>query len=42
MRLSLQEKLDILKHLDGEILDRVHKDNVAEEMEQAVAFREDI
>ena len=42
MRLSLQEKLDVLKHLDGEILDHVHEDNVAEEIEQADAFNEDI
>ena len=42
LRLSLQEKLDILKQLDSEVLDHVSEDHVAEEIEQSDRFKEDI
>ena len=42
LRLSLQEKLDVLKQLDGEVLDLVSEDHVAEEIEQSDRFKEDI
>ena len=42
LRLSLQEKLDVLKQLDGEILDLVDESSVAEEIEQADEFKEDV
>ena len=37
--LSLQEKFDIFKHLDGEILNLVDKGKVAEEIKQADEFK---
>ena len=41
LRLSLQEKLDVFKHLDGEILNLGNKGSVTEEIEQADEFKED-
>ena len=42
LKLSLQEKLDVLKQLDGEILGLVEEGSVAEEIEQADRFKEEI
>lgn len=39
---SLQEKLDVLKTLDSEILNLVDGDSVAEEIKQADTFKEGI
>ena len=41
-QLSLQEKLDTIKLIDGEILDLIEEDNVATEIEQADSFKEGI
>ena len=42
LKMSLGEKLGTLKGLDGEILDSVEEDDVADEIEQADAFKEKI
>ena len=42
LKLSLQEKLDTLKILDGEILDLVEDDALVEEIKQADSFKEGI
>ena len=42
IRLSLQEKLSILKELDSEVVDLVKEEEVAHEIEQADVYMEDI
>ena len=42
MKLSLQEKLDVLRQLDGDILDRVGDEDLAGEIEQSDIYREGI
>ena len=42
LKLSLQEKLDVLKHLDEEILELVDEDSVADEIEQSDGFKEQV
>ena len=42
MKCSLNEKLETLKRLDGEILELTEDDKVVEEIEQADSFKEDI
>ena len=42
IKLSLQEKLTALQQLDAEILELVDEDAVADEIEQADAFKEDV
>ena len=42
IKLSLQEKLSILKELDSEVVDLVKEEEVANEIEQADAYMEDI
>ena len=42
LKCSLQEKLETLKTLDGEIIDLIDDDKLAEEIEQADAFKETI
>ena len=42
LKLSLQEKLETIKHIDGEILDLIEEDKVATEIEQADSFKEGI
>ena len=38
----VQGKLDVLKQLDGDVLDLVNEDLVAEEIKQSDCFKEDI
>ena len=40
VKLTLSEKLEVLKTLDAEILDRVEKGDMAEEIDQADEFKE--
>ena len=40
MKLSLMEKLDVLKQLDGEILEQIEAEALAEEIEHSDEFRE--
>ena len=42
IRLSLQEKVSVLKKLDAEIVDLVKEDEVADEIERADAYMEDV
>ena len=42
LKLSLQEKLDVLKQLDGEILGLVDEDAVADEIKQSDGFKEGV
>ena len=42
IKLSLEEKLAVLKQLDAEILDTVDDEAVAEEIEQSDAYKEDL
>ena len=42
LKLSLQEKLETLKLLDGEIIDLIEEDHLVEEIEQADGFKEGI
>ena len=42
LKLSLQEKLDVLKQLDGEILGLVEEAAVADEIEQSDGFKEEV
>ena len=42
LKLSLQEKLDVLRQLDGDILDRVGDEDLASEIEQSDIYREGI
>ena len=42
LRMSLQEKLDVLKQLDEEILGLVEEEKIANEIEQSDDFREGI
>ena len=42
MKLSLQEKLEVLKQLDSEILNLVDEDDLADEIEQSDDFKEGI
>ena len=42
LKLSLQEKLDVLKHLDEEILELVDEDSVADEIQQSDGFKEQV
>ncbi len=42
LNLSLQEKLETLKVLDGEVLDLVEEESLADEIEQADLFKEGI
>lgn len=42
LKLSLQEKLDVLKQLDGEILGLVDEEVVADEIEQSDGFKEEV
>ena len=42
LKLSLQEKLDVLKQLDGEMLGLVDEESVADEIEQSDGFKEEI
>ena len=42
IRLSLQEKLDVLKLLDSEFINLVDADHVADEIEQSDQFKEDV
>ena len=42
MKLSLQEKLETLKLLDGEIVDLTEESHLADEIEQADGFKERI
>lgn len=41
-RLSLLDKLDVLKRLDGEILDHVAEEAIAEEIEHSDGFKESV
>jgi hypothetical protein len=40
--LSLQEKVSVLKQLDSEVVDLVGEDEVADEIEQADTYMEDV
>jgi hypothetical protein len=42
IRLSLQEKVSVLKQLDSEVVDLVGEDEVADEIEQADTYMEDV
>ena len=42
LRLSLQEKLEVLKRLDGEILELTGEDDLVDEIEQADLFKEGV
>ena len=42
IRLSLQEKLSVLKELDSEVVDLVKEEEVANEIEQADTYMEDM
>ena len=42
LKLSLQEKLDVLKQLDGEIVGLVDEETVADEIEQSDGFKEEV
>ena len=42
LKLSLQEKLDVLRQFDGEILKLVDEDSVADEIEQSDGFKEEV
>ena len=42
LKLSLQEKLAVLKQLDGEILGLVDEERVADEIEQSDGFKEEV
>ena len=42
LKLSLQEKLEILRQLDGEILDLTKEDHLVDQIEQVVIFKEKI
>ena len=42
IRLSLQEKVSVLKKLDAEIVDLVKEDEVADEIERADSYMEDV
>ena len=42
LKQSLKEKLEVLKQLDGEILDAVEEDRVVEEIEQSDEFKENV
>lgn len=42
IRLSLQEKVSVLKQLDSEVVDLVNEDEVADEIEQADSYMEDV
>ena len=42
LKLTLSEKLDVLKLLDGEILDMVEEDQVGDEIDQSDGFKEGV
>ena len=42
LKLSLLEKLDVLKQLDGEILDHVAEEAIGEEIEHSDGFKESV
>ncbi len=42
LKMSLEEKLDVLKRIDGEVLDLLDEDSLGEEIELADGFKEDI
>ncbi len=42
IRLSLREKVSVLKHLDSEIVDAVTEEEVADEIERTDAYMEDV
>jgi erythromycin esterase-like protein len=42
IRLSFQEKVSVLKILDSEVVDLVGEDEVADEIEQADTYMEDV
>ena len=42
LKLSIQEKLETIKQLDGEILELIEEDDLATEIEQADSFKEGI
>ena len=42
LKLSLQEKLEMLRQLDSEILDLTEEDHLVDEIEQADIFKEEI
>ena len=42
LKLSLQEKLEVLRQLDGEILELTEEDGLVDEIEQADLFKEGI
>ena len=42
LRMSLKEKLEVLKALDSEVLDLMEEDGLAEEIEEADTYKGDI